>query len=62
MFGRSSDQELRLVTGDELRLRYVGDGLRQPWESTGNVMNISNNEEIMMELRHGELEHKFRSL
>lgn len=32
------DNELRLVPGDELRLRYPGDGTHSGWQSVGHVV------------------------
>lgn len=32
------DNELRLVPGDELRLRYPGDGTHSVWQSVGHVV------------------------
>jgi len=43
-------QELRLVPGDELCIRYAGDGPRKPWECVGHVVRIQN-EEVAVELR-----------
>eukprot|EP01116_Phalansterium_solitarium_P018155 TRINITY_DN470_c1_g1_i1.p1 TRINITY_DN470_c1_g1~~TRINITY_DN470_c1_g1_i1.p1 ORF type:complete len:1056 (-),score=297.03 TRINITY_DN470_c1_g1_i1:420-3587(-) len=45
-----ADNELRLVPGDELRLRYNGDAARPRWESIGHVIRLQN-EEISLELR-----------
>lgn len=33
--------DMRLMQGDELRLRYLG-GLRQPWEGIGHVTKVPN--------------------
>ena len=35
--------ELRLVPGDELKLRYAGDATHQPWQSVGHVVKITSN-------------------
>lgn len=32
------DNELRLVPGDELRLRYSGDAAHPAWQSVGHVV------------------------
>ncbi len=32
------ENELRLVPGDELRLRYLGDGIHSGWQSVGHVV------------------------
>lgn len=34
------DNELRLVPGDELRLRYSGDAAHPAWQSVGHVVGI----------------------
>ena len=47
------DNELRLVPGDELRLRYSGDDKRQPWSSVGHVVKLTSSEEVAIELRSG---------
>jgi regulator of nonsense transcripts 1 len=44
---------LRLVVGDELRLRYGGDGKNKPWMSTGHVVKLTAAEEVVLELRSG---------
>jgi regulator of nonsense transcripts 1 len=50
-FQPNSGQELRLVPGDELLLRYPGtDGVTKPWECVGHVVRIQN-EEVALELR-----------
>ena len=33
------DNELRLVPGDELRLRYSGDAAHPAWQSVGHVVS-----------------------
>ena len=45
-----ADNEGRLVPGDELRLRYPGDKIREPWESVGHIVKIST-DEVSLELR-----------
>ena len=35
-----TEQELRLVPGDELQLVFAGDGVRSPWKSLGQVLMI----------------------
>lgn len=37
-----ADNELRLVPGDELRLRYNGDSSRAPWQCVGHVIKIQS--------------------
>jgi len=44
--------ELRLVPGDELRLRHPGDNAnRRPWQALGHVIKLVN-EEVGLELRN----------
>ncbi|KAL9249850.1 Regulator of nonsense transcripts 1-like protein [Drosera capensis] len=45
------DNELRLVPGDELRLRYSGDAAHPPWHSVGHVIKLTAQEEVALELR-----------
>eukprot|EP00658_Telonema_sp_P-2_P026925 TRINITY_DN2090_c0_g1_i4.p1 TRINITY_DN2090_c0_g1~~TRINITY_DN2090_c0_g1_i4.p1 ORF type:complete len:812 (-),score=172.65 TRINITY_DN2090_c0_g1_i4:150-2585(-) len=47
----TADGELRLVPGDELRLRYPGDSYRPAWESLGHVTKLNLNDEVCLELR-----------
>mmetsp|Transcript_18544 Transcript_18544/g.43511 ORF Transcript_18544/g.43511 Transcript_18544/m.43511 type:complete len:1145 (-) Transcript_18544:185-3619(-) len=42
------DNELRLVAGDELRLRYNGS---PPWSCVGQVIKLTSSEEVALELR-----------
>ena len=50
-FSFSKTCEVRLVLGDELMLRYLGDSKSKPWSCPGNVIAISSTEEISLELR-----------
>lgn len=61
----SNMEELRLVPGDELRLRYPGDATHPQWQCVGHVIKImsiiwnnlsSNNsdEEVSLELRSNQ--------
>ncbi|WCJ20723.1 hypothetical protein M5689_002938 [Euphorbia peplus] len=43
------DNELRLVPGDELRLRY--NASHPPWQSVGHVIKLTAQEEVALELR-----------
>jgi regulator of nonsense transcripts 1 len=59
------DNELRLVPGDELRLRYDGigedaDPAFRGWSCVGHVIKLTSNEEVAIELRsnHGIPVHK----
>lgn len=45
------DNELRLVPGDELRLRWPGDGTHGAWQSVGHVIKLTAQEEVALELR-----------
>ncbi|KAG9133990.1 hypothetical protein Leryth_004699, partial [Lithospermum erythrorhizon] len=45
------DNELRLVPGDELRLRYSGDAAHPTWQSVGHVIKLTAQEEVALELR-----------
>ncbi|XP_059643144.1 regulator of nonsense transcripts 1 homolog [Cornus florida] len=45
------DNELRLVPGDELRLRYSGDAAHPAWQSVGHVIKLTTQEEVALELR-----------
>ncbi|CAF4463145.1 unnamed protein product [Rotaria socialis] len=48
-----ANEEMRLMAGDELRLRYVGDSSKLTWSGVGHVVKVPNNygEEIGTELR-----------
>ncbi len=47
------DNELRLVPGDELRLRYTGeDPTYNDWNSVGHVIKLTSSEEVAIELRN----------
>ncbi|CAL9156940.1 unnamed protein product [Musa hybrid cultivar] len=48
------DNELRLVPGDELRLRYSGDAAHPAWQSVGHVIKLTSQEEVALELRSGQ--------
>jgi regulator of nonsense transcripts 1 len=50
-FSKRSESELRLVPGDELRLKYSGDIDTKAWQCTGHVIKITPTEEIALELR-----------
>lgn len=45
------ENELRLVPGDELRLRYSGDAAHPAWQSVGHVVKLTAQEEVALELR-----------
>lgn len=34
--------EMRLMPGDELRLRYVGDPMKSNWTGVGHVVKVPN--------------------
>lgn len=46
------ETDMRLMHGDELRLRYLGD-LHKPWSGVGHVIKIPDNfgEEVGIELK-----------
>ncbi|KAL6548016.1 Regulator of nonsense transcripts 1-like protein [Orobanche hederae] len=44
------DNELRLVPGDELRLRYSGDAAHPSYQSVGHVIKLTAQEEVALEL------------
>lgn len=48
----ASHPDMRLMHGDELRLRYLGD-LHKPWSGVGHVIKIPDNfgEEVGIELK-----------
>uniref|UniRef100_A0A0D6QVX1 Uncharacterized protein n=1 Tax=Araucaria cunninghamii TaxID=56994 RepID=A0A0D6QVX1_ARACU len=48
------DNELRLVPGDELRLRYPGDTSHPAWQSVGHVIKLTAQEEVALELRSSQ--------
>lgn len=52
-----ADGEMRLMQGDELRLRYNGE-MRKPWSGEGHVIKLPNNvdfgEEVGLELRKND--------
>ncbi len=37
---------MRLMAGDELRLRYVGDPMKSTWGGVGHVVKVPNSERI----------------
>ncbi len=45
--------DLKLMQGDELRLRYLGD-LQEPWSGVGHVVKIPDNygDEICVEIKN----------
>lgn len=47
-----NDSNLKLMQGDELRLRYLGD-LQKPWAGVGNVIKIPDNftDEVGIEMK-----------
>eukprot|EP01135_Chromosphaera_perkinsii_P005470 Nk52_evm19s352 gene=Nk52_evmTU19s352 len=49
-----ADTDLRLMQGDELCLKYLGE-LHAPWEGVGHITKLPNNysEEICLELKNG---------
>ncbi|KAI5420524.1 ATP-dependent helicase NAM7 [Lathyrus oleraceus] len=45
------DNELRLVPGDEICLRYSGNAAHPSWQSVGHVIKLTAQEEVALELR-----------
>ena len=51
-FNRRDESDLRVMTGDELLLKYAGDAAgNAAWSSAGTVIKISVQEEMTLELR-----------
>jgi hypothetical protein len=48
-FFPKEDNDLRLVAGDELKLKHVG----LNWESTGHILKLTSNEEVALEIHTG---------
>lgn len=48
-FFPKEDNDLRLVAGDELKLKHVG----LNWESTGHIVKLTSNEEVALEIHSG---------
>eukprot|EP00667_Euglena_gracilis_P001144 EG_transcript_1144 len=48
------DNELRLVPGDELRLRYSGDSTHASWQCAGHVVRLTASEEVGLEMRSNQ--------
>lgn len=38
--------EMRLMPGDELRLRYVGDPMKSTWGGVGHVLKVPNSRNL----------------
>lgn len=49
-----TDGDMKLMHGDELRLRYVGE-MHKPWAGVGHVIKVPDNygEDIGIELKNG---------
>lgn len=49
------DSDMKLMHGDELRLRYVGE-LQKPWSGVGHVIKLPDNygEDVGLELKHSQ--------
>eukprot|EP00742_Colponemidia_sp_Colp-10_P004843 GILJ01005171.1.p1 GENE.GILJ01005171.1~~GILJ01005171.1.p1 ORF type:complete len:986 (-),score=155.09 GILJ01005171.1:479-3436(-) len=45
------DNAVRLVPGDELKLKYQGNSSYPSWECVGHVVKLTSNEEVALELR-----------
>eukprot|EP00762_Andalucia_godoyi_P002687 ANDGO_03276.mRNA.1 Regulator of nonsense transcripts 1 homolog len=44
------DNELRLVPGDELKLRHQGDAAHDAWEAVGHIVRLTSTEEVALEI------------
>ena len=51
-FQAKNDSDLRLMQGDELRLKYMGE-LHKPWSGVGHVVKLPDNygDEVGIELK-----------
>ncbi|KAJ9528293.1 hypothetical protein QJQ45_014261, partial [Haematococcus lacustris] len=49
------DTELRLVPGDELRLRHTNASNRGPWEGVGWVLRFDQSEEVCLEMKTNDV-------
>lgn len=49
------DTDLRLMPGDELRLKHKNVSNRGPWECLGNVIRFDQSEEVCLELRDSKV-------
>ena len=45
------DSDVRLMTGDELKLRHRAPSNRAGWEGTGNVLQFDQTEEVCLEMQ-----------
>ena len=50
-FNSPNEDNVRLVTGDELKISYDLEGVTK-WKSRGTIVKISSNEEICLELKN----------
>jgi regulator of nonsense transcripts 1 len=50
-FFPKDDNDLRLMPGDELKLRHRNASNRGPWEGLGNVIRFDQSEEVCLELK-----------
>eukprot|EP01012_Entosiphon_sulcatum_P063170 TRINITY_DN9022_c0_g1_i1.p1 TRINITY_DN9022_c0_g1~~TRINITY_DN9022_c0_g1_i1.p1 ORF type:complete len:1027 (-),score=174.55 TRINITY_DN9022_c0_g1_i1:117-2867(-) len=48
------DNDVRLVPGDELRLRFPGDSHHPPWQCVGHVVRLTASEEVAIEMRSNQ--------
>ncbi|KAI3739966.1 hypothetical protein L2E82_30380 [Cichorium intybus] len=58
IFCLPKDNELRLVAGDELRLRYSGDAAHLAWQSVGHVIKLTAQEKVALELHASQVIEK----
>jgi regulator of nonsense transcripts 1 len=45
------ESEVKMMAGDEMRLRLPGDSQRAAWEAMGHVVRLAATEEVGLELR-----------
>eukprot|EP00003_Mantamonas_plastica_P033454 TRINITY_DN95_c0_g1_i8.p1 TRINITY_DN95_c0_g1~~TRINITY_DN95_c0_g1_i8.p1 ORF type:complete len:790 (-),score=260.73 TRINITY_DN95_c0_g1_i8:572-2941(-) len=49
-----SESDLKLMAGDELRLRYISGNPHDSWNCQGTVLKITSTEEVVLELRNSK--------
>ena len=51
---------MRLMAGDELRLRYVGDPMKSTWGGVGHVVKVPNSKNVTQNILMKVLKCFFR--